>query len=80
MSLVKVEKKDNWAILSLAREPVNSLNLEVWRQLKAAFDKLEADQSTRGVIFTSGLARDVFTAGWWCKIIGLSKQGHCLIP
>jgi len=63
MSFVTVEKKGNHAVLSLAREPVNSLNTEVWRQLKAAFDALEADPEVRGVIFASGLSRPVFTAG-----------------
>jgi enoyl-CoA hydratase/carnithine racemase len=63
MSFVKVERRGNYAVLALAREPVNSLNTEVWSQLKAAFDDLEADPSVRGVIFTSGLSRPVFTAG-----------------
>jgi len=63
MTFVKVEKRGSYAILSLAREPVNSLNTEVWSQLKAAFDALEADPDVRGVVFASGLSRPVFTAG-----------------
>lgn len=63
MSIVHVEQKGNYAILALKREPVNSLNTELWSQLKNAFDTLEADSSVKGVMFTSGLARNVFTAG-----------------
>ena len=61
--LVKVQRKGSIAVLALVHEPVNSLNTEVWAQLKAAFDALEADSKVRGVIFTSGLTRNVFTAG-----------------
>ena len=61
---VHIEKKaQGYAVLTLAREPVNSMNLDLWRQLASALDALEADPSVRGVIFQSGLKRDVFTAG-----------------
>ena len=63
MSYLKVETSDSYATIALAREPVNSLNTELWQQLKTAFDKLEEDSAIRGVIFTSGLNRPVFTAG-----------------
>lgn len=63
MSYVKVETTGNYATIALAREPVNSLNSKVWEQLKAAFDKLEEDSAIRGVIFTSGVNRPVFSAG-----------------
>ncbi len=39
------------------------MNLDLWRQLSTALEGLEADSSVRGVIFQSGLKRDVFTAG-----------------
>ena len=35
----------------------------VWEQLRASFSELESDTSIRGVIFASGLRKDVFTAG-----------------
>lgn len=63
MSHLRIETLDGYAIIALAKKPVNSLNTEVWEQLKEAFDKLEQNKSIRGVIFTSGLDRPVFTAG-----------------
>ncbi len=63
-SFISIEKKpDSYAILTIAREPVNSMNLDLWRQLSEALDQLEGDSSIRGVVFQSGLKRDVFTAG-----------------
>lgn len=32
-----------WALLEIARAPVNSMDLQLWRQLTAALDELEAD-------------------------------------
>lgn len=52
-----------WAVLEIVREPVNSMDLALWQQLAAALDELEADPQVRGVIFASGLRREVFTAG-----------------
>ncbi|MCX6128818.1 MAG: enoyl-CoA hydratase-related protein [Proteobacteria bacterium] len=61
---VSYEVKDaGYALLTLCREPVNSMNLDLWRQLAAALDALEANPKVRGVIFQSGLKKDVFTAG-----------------
>lgn len=52
-----------YAILTLQKEPVNSLDLNTWRQLEQALDELEANKSISGLIITSGLKRDVFSAG-----------------
>ncbi len=52
-----------YALMSICREPVNSMNLALWTQLLAALDSLENNPAVRGMIVTSGLARDVFTAG-----------------
>lgn len=61
---VRVERgSDGLAVLTLAREPVNSMNLELWSELGAALDALEADPAVRGVVIASGLKKDVFTAG-----------------
>lgn len=62
-SWINVERKQRYAILTLQREPVNTMNLKFWELLTAALDDLEADPSIDGVILTSGLKRDVFTAG-----------------
>lgn len=56
-------KPGGYALLSICREPVNSMNLDLWSQLDAALTELEANRDVRGVIFSSGLKRDVFTAG-----------------
>ena len=34
-----------------------------WQQLAAQLDELEKDRSVRGVVFRSGLQKDIFTAG-----------------
>lgn len=63
-SYISVEKREGgYVVLSIKREPVNSMNLDLWRQLATHLDELEKDSSVRGVIFRSGLQKDVFTAG-----------------
>lgn len=52
-----------YAIVTLTKEPVNSLDLDAWQQLEQALTGLEQDPSVSGVIFASGLKRDVFSAG-----------------
>eukprot|EP00931_Biecheleriopsis_adriatica_P054781 TRINITY_DN32271_c0_g1_i1.p1 TRINITY_DN32271_c0_g1~~TRINITY_DN32271_c0_g1_i1.p1 ORF type:complete len:265 (+),score=69.08 TRINITY_DN32271_c0_g1_i1:67-861(+) len=54
---------DGIAVISLAKEPVNTMNLEFWQQLLATFQSAEADAEVRGVVFQSKLKRNVFTAG-----------------
>ncbi|KAL4526216.1 hypothetical protein Ndes2437B_g07471 [Nannochloris sp. 'desiccata'] len=39
------------------------MNMSMWEQLSETLDMLEANLKIRGVIFQSGLQRDVFTAG-----------------
>ncbi|KAG2442408.1 hypothetical protein HXX76_002494 [Chlamydomonas incerta] len=51
------------AVVTMAKEPVNSMDLAMWRGLDAALQSLEADPSVVAVVFTSGLRRDVFSAG-----------------
>lgn len=52
-----------YAVLTIKKEPVNSLDLGMWVALEAALDALEADKSVSGLILISGLQRDVFSAG-----------------
>ena len=54
---------DALAIVSLHREPVNSMNTAVWTSLLSTLDALESNPKVRGVVFTSTLKRNVFTAG-----------------
>ncbi|GFH25123.1 uncharacterized protein HaLaN_23036, partial [Haematococcus lacustris] len=63
LQYVRVVRREGYAVLAMAKEPVNSLNLDMWRELEAALDGLEADTSCQGVIITSALKRDVFSAG-----------------
>lgn len=61
---VTIEKKEaGYAVLTIKREPVNSMNLDLWRELSQALERLEVDRAVRGLIFQSGLEKDVFTAG-----------------
>jgi len=61
---MQIDKQEGgYAIISLKKEPVNSMSLEFWQALQAAYDTCEADRTVRGVIFTSGLKKNVFTAG-----------------
>jgi 3,2-trans-enoyl-CoA isomerase len=62
-SFLRVEPKNGYAIVTLLREPVNTMNLSMWEQLAETLDTLETNPKIRGVIFQSGLQRDVFTAG-----------------
>merc|ERR1719160_68382 len=39
------------------------MDLSFWEELLAAFEECEGDKAVRGVIFRSGLKRNVFTAG-----------------
>jgi 3,2-trans-enoyl-CoA isomerase len=52
-----------WALVTVAKEPVNSFDTALWAALRDAIASLEADATVRGVVIASGLKRDVFTAG-----------------
>jgi len=54
---------DALAIVSLHREPVNSMNTALWTSLLRTLDELEANPKVRGVAFKSTVKRNVFTAG-----------------
>lgn len=60
---VLLHKRDGYAVITLQKQPVNLLDTAAWEQISAAFASVESDPSMHGVIFTSGLKRDVFTAG-----------------
>ena len=61
---VQVEVKEGgYAILTIAREPVNSMNLELWKELANKLAELEGNPDIHGLILESGLKKDVFTAG-----------------
>lgn len=64
MAAVSVEKVEGAiAVVSLHNAPVNIMDRNFWQQLHDTFDSLEKDDSVRGVVFQSGLKRNVFAAG-----------------
>ena len=75
-----------YAVVTITKEPVNSLDLDAWVQLEQALDQLEADPSVSGVIFASGLKRDVFSAGndimelYAPKVRGKPLQTTVMVP
>ena len=50
----QVDKKSGYAVVSLCKEPVNSMDLTLWQHLSAAIDDCEKDPRVRGIVFTSG--------------------------
>lgn len=61
---VSVERRPGGvAVLTLTKEPVNSLDMAAWQALDDALAALEADSTVSAVVLASGLSRDVFSAG-----------------
>ncbi|PRP82081.1 hypothetical protein PROFUN_03771 [Planoprotostelium fungivorum] len=58
-----LEIKSGYAILTLCSEPVNTMTMSMWKELNATLEKLEKDSSVRGLIITSGLSKNLFSAG-----------------
>ena len=52
------------------------MNLQLWSELLSTIDALEKNKSVRGAIFTSGVERDVFTAGNDIKELVIEGRGH----
>ena len=65
LQFLRVERKPGgYALVLLCHEPVNTMGLAVWRELAATLAQLEGEQpAVRGVVFASGVTRDVFSAG-----------------
>jgi enoyl-CoA hydratase len=57
-----IEKEEGVAVVKLNRPPVNSLNVDAYRELYNAFDELDKDSSVNAVVFTA-VGEKVFTAG-----------------
>lgn len=51
------------AVLTLNREPVNSMNLSVWQQLLHTLERCEANNNIRALIIQSGIKKNIFSAG-----------------
>ncbi|KFM23958.1 Enoyl-CoA delta isomerase 1, mitochondrial [Auxenochlorella protothecoides] len=52
-----------YAVVTVRSEPVNTLSLDLWRGLTSILDACEEDPAVRGIIFRSGLKKDIFSAG-----------------
>lgn len=70
MSFVRLEKKDQIAILTMDRPPANAFNLDMYRDMKAAFTQVDTDDSIRvaiiraeGRFFSAGNDVGDFDAG-----------------
>ena len=60
---VSVVNQGGFAHIQLCSEPVNVMDMAMWEGLMAALEQCEANPVVRGIIFSSGVKRDVFTAG-----------------
>ncbi|CAD7922751.1 unnamed protein product [Amoebophrya sp. A120] len=49
--------------ITLKKEPVNSMSLNLWKQLHEAVAAANASPKVRAILFQSGLTKNVFTAG-----------------
>jgi len=77
MAVVTVSKEaGGLALVALGNEPVNIMSLQLWKELGAAVDALEADAEVRAVIFHSGLKKSVFTAGLDIKELYAPLTNH----
>lgn len=65
-AFVQTERKGAFAIVTLMREPVNTMNLSFWQQLADTLAELERDPATKGVIFCSGACNCARARCWHC--------------
>ncbi|KAI8897033.1 ClpP/crotonase-like domain-containing protein [Globomyces pollinis-pini] len=73
---LKIEIKKNFAIVSIKRDPVNSMHLPLWKELAQMLSDLESNEKVRGLIITSGLSRPIFTAGNDLTELHAPKTSH----
>lgn len=59
----RVSVTGNYAVVTICKEPVNSMDYELWSELGIVLKELEADDKVHGAIFETGLKKDVFTSG-----------------
>ena len=60
---LKIDRRDNYAVVRMCKEPVNSMNLDLWADLSRCLEYLESQDWCKGFVLTSGLKRPIFTAG-----------------
>ncbi|QDZ21705.1 enoyl-CoA delta isomerase [Chloropicon primus] len=60
---LQIERKGAYAIVRICKEPVNSMNLDLWSELDKCLYEIEQDVDIKGLVLASGLKRSIFTAG-----------------
>ncbi len=50
MEFIKIERKDNYAIINMDRGKVNALTLDMIQEIRETFKAMEADEEIRGVL------------------------------
>ncbi|CAD7956999.1 unnamed protein product [Amoebophrya sp. A25] len=54
---------DGLSLVTFQSEPVNAMTLAFWESLTTVLEKLIKDDNVKGIMFRSGLQKNVFTAG-----------------
>jgi len=62
LELVDYAVRDRVAEITMRREPVNAINMQLTREVNAAYRRAKADPKARAIILTSGCAK-AFSAG-----------------
>jgi len=62
LELVDYAVRDRVAEITMRREPVNAINMQLTREVNAAYRRAKADPEARAIILTSGCAK-AFSAG-----------------
>lgn len=57
------EYAEGFTIVWMNRNPVNTMDTEMWLQLSKALRDVESNPKQRGIAFLSGVTKNVFTAG-----------------
>eukprot|EP00298_Acanthocystis_sp_HF-20_P017824 c2183_g1_i1.p1 GENE.c2183_g1_i1~~c2183_g1_i1.p1 ORF type:complete len:284 (+),score=137.52 c2183_g1_i1:66-854(+) len=63
MEGVTFEVEGPIAYVTLCREPVNSMNLDMWQNLANCLAKAEETSGVKAIVFKSGLKKPIFSAG-----------------
>lgn len=62
LSIVDYEVRDRVAEITMRREPVNAINMQLTREINAAYRRAKEDPEVRAIILTSGCEK-AFSAG-----------------
>lgn len=76
LKLVKIDVKDQIAIIILNKPPVNALFIDLFNEISKALDILEQDDQIRVVIITG--TEQVFSAGMDLKAVGKAEPDELL--